>query len=129
MNIMIVSATDYAAFSAKLSKTTYEKSEKSRDYDISLDMPIALRKGTGSYTKYPVYRFLFYSNLSSKFKAFTVSLDTAIIPKNIHMAMEILEWKNVVEEMGALEKNNTWDFVLFLKGINSWVQVGVHSEP
>ena len=38
----------------------------------------------------------------------TASLDTATIPKNIHEAMESLEWKmNVMEEMGALEKNKT----------------------
>lgn len=34
-----------------------------------------------------------YSNLSSKFKAFTASLDIARVPKNIHEAIENPEWK------------------------------------
>ncbi|TYK26201.1 Integrase, catalytic core [Cucumis melo var. makuwa] len=47
-----------------------------------------------------------YSFLSSKFKAFTASLDRATISKNIHMATEIPKWKIVVtEEIGTLEKN------------------------
>ena len=41
------------------------------------------------------------------------------------MAIEILEWKIVVmEEMGALEKNNTWDLCALPKGHKA---VGVHS--
>ena len=33
------------------------------------------------------------------------------------MAMEIPEWKTVVmEEMGALEENNTWDLCALPKG-------------
>ncbi|TYK17870.1 putative mitochondrial protein [Cucumis melo var. makuwa] len=49
-------------------------------------------------------------SLSSKFKAFTTSLDAAIIPKNTYEAMESPKWKAVVvEEMGALEENKTWD--------------------
>ncbi|KAA0038225.1 reverse transcriptase [Cucumis melo var. makuwa] len=43
-------------------------------------------------------------------KAFTASLDSTTIPKNIHIALECPEWKNVVmEEMKALEMNNTWE--------------------
>ena len=49
-----------------------------------------------------------YSNLSPKFKAFTASLDTAIVPKNIHEAIKSLEWKTIVmEEMRVLKKNKT----------------------
>ncbi|TYK08937.1 reverse transcriptase [Cucumis melo var. makuwa] len=87
---------------------TNEESDKSRDYDISFDMLIALRKST----KYPMYSFPSYNNLSSDFKAFIASLDATTIPKNIHMDIDIPEWKIVVmEETGALEKKNTWDLL------------------
>ncbi|KAA0043342.1 reverse transcriptase [Cucumis melo var. makuwa] len=60
-------------------------------YDPSLDLPIALRKFT---------RF-----------------DSTTIPKNIHIALECPEWKNaVMEEMKALEKNNTWEICALPKG-------------
>ena len=50
-------------------------------------------------------------------RAFTASLDTVTIPKNIHMAMDIPEGKtDVMEEMGALEKNDTWDLYVLPKG-------------
>ncbi|TYK28936.1 reverse transcriptase [Cucumis melo var. makuwa] len=49
---------------------------------------------TRSCTKYPMYSFLSYSNLSSESKAFTACLDSAIIPKYTHMAMEIPEWED-----------------------------------
>lgn len=88
-------------------------------------MPIALRKGTRSYTEYPMYSFLSYSNLSFKFKVFTASLDTATIPKNIHMGVEIPEWKTtVMEEMGALKRIICGIFVLFLKGIQQLGAIG-----
>ncbi|TYK05465.1 reverse transcriptase [Cucumis melo var. makuwa] len=41
--------------------------------------------------------------------AFTASLDSTTIPKNIHIVLDCPEWKNVVmEKMKALEKNNIW---------------------
>ncbi|KAA0052310.1 reverse transcriptase [Cucumis melo var. makuwa] len=61
-------------------------------YDPSLDLPIALRKAL----TLPQYR------------------------KNIHIALEFPEWKNVVmEEMKALEKNNTWEICALPKGHKS----------
>nr|ADN33751.1 reverse transcriptase [Cucumis melo subsp. melo] len=40
--------------------------------------------------------------------------------KNIHIALEFPEWKNVVmEEMKALEKNNTWEICALPKGHKS----------
>ncbi|TYK07784.1 Cysteine-rich RLK (receptor-like protein kinase) 8 [Cucumis melo var. makuwa] len=46
----------------------------------------------------------------TEFIAFTASLDSTIIPKNIYTALKCPEWKNVVmEEMKALEKNRTWE--------------------
>ncbi|KAA0054215.1 putative mitochondrial protein [Cucumis melo var. makuwa] len=66
-----------------------------------------LEKTGGSGTKHFMCNYMSYSNLSPKFKAFTASLDTATVPKNIHKAMESLEWKTpVMEEMGTLEKKD-----------------------
>ncbi|KAA0041353.1 Beta-galactosidase [Cucumis melo var. makuwa] len=67
--------------------------ENTSKCDPSLDLSIALRK------------------------AFTVSLDCTTIPKNIHIALECPERKNVIiEEMEALENNNTWEICALPKG-------------
>ncbi|KAA0043289.1 reverse transcriptase [Cucumis melo var. makuwa] len=77
-------------------------------HDPYLDLPIALKKGTRSCTKHSISNYVSYENLSSQFRAFTASLDCTTIPKNIHIALECPKWKNaVMEEMKALEKNNT----------------------
>lgn len=87
---------------------TYEELDKSKDYDIFLNVLIALRKDTRSCTKYTMYSFLAYNNFSSEFDVFTASLDTVTISKNIHMTMKIPTWKaSVMEGIGALEMNNT----------------------
>ncbi|TYK10665.1 Beta-galactosidase [Cucumis melo var. makuwa] len=53
----------------------------------------------------------------TEFRAFTASLDSTIISKNIYTALECPEWKNVVmEEMKALEKNRTWEISALPKG-------------
>lgn len=43
---------------AQESEIVEEESDKTEEYDASLDMPIALRKGTRSCTKYPMHSFL-----------------------------------------------------------------------
>ncbi|KAA0053629.1 Beta-galactosidase [Cucumis melo var. makuwa] len=87
------------------------------EYDPSLDIPIALRKGTRSCTKHPICNYVSYDNLSPQFRAFTASLDSTIIPKNIYTALECPEWKNaVMEEIKALEKNRTWEICALPKG-------------
>ncbi|KAA0052292.1 hypothetical protein E6C27_scaffold207G001230 [Cucumis melo var. makuwa] len=87
------------------------------EYDPSLDIPIALRKGTRSCTKHPICNYVSYGNLSPQFRAFTASLDSTIIPKNIYTALECPEWKiAVMEEMKALEKNRTWEICALPKG-------------
>ena len=90
---------------------------KSDEYDSSLDIPIALRKGTRSCTKHPICNYVSYDSLSPQFRAFTASLDSTIIPKDIYTALKYPEWKNaVMEEMKALEKNSTWDICTLPKG-------------
>ncbi|KAL4032338.1 hypothetical protein IC575_005409 [Cucumis melo] len=86
-------------------------------YDTSFDLPIALGKGTRSCTKHFISNYVSYENLSLQFRDFTASLNSTTIPKNIHIALESPEWKNVVmEEMKALEKNNTWEICALSKG-------------
>ncbi|XP_038882262.1 uncharacterized protein LOC120073491 [Benincasa hispida] len=87
-----------------------EKPEEVKECDASLDLPIALRKGTRSCTKYPMHSYMTYSNLTSEFKAFTTSLDTEVVPDNISVEMKKLEWWSaVMEEIRSLEKNKTWE--------------------
>ncbi|KAL0559388.1 hypothetical protein IC582_003997 [Cucumis melo] len=58
-----------------------------------------------------------YENLSPQLRTFTANLDSTTIPKNIHIALKCPEWKNVVmEEMKALEKNNTWEICALPNG-------------
>ncbi|KAL0552474.1 hypothetical protein IC582_011589 [Cucumis melo] len=86
-------------------------------YDPSLDLLITFKRGTRSCTKHPISNYVSYKNLSPQFRAFIASLDSTTIPKNIHIALECPEWKNVVmEEMKALEKNNTWEICTIPKG-------------
>ena len=80
--------------------------------DTSADLPIALRKGTRSCTKHPLYNFLSYKSLSPSFQAFTSQLSCVTIPKDIQEALGVPEWREaVLEEMRALEKNKTWELV------------------
>ncbi|KAL4030974.1 hypothetical protein IC575_009229 [Cucumis melo] len=86
------------------------------EYGPSLDIPIALRKGTRSCTKHPICDYVSYDNLSPQFRVFTTSLDSTIIPKNIYTTLDCPEWKNVVmEEMKTLENNRTWEICALLK--------------
>ncbi|TYK14850.1 reverse transcriptase [Cucumis melo var. makuwa] len=58
-------------------------------------------------------------HLGNTNRAFTASLDSITIPKNIHLTLECLEWKvAVMEELRAQEKNKTWDLCT-LKGLKT----------
>ena len=83
----------------------------------SVDLTIALRKGTRSCTKHPIYNFLSYNSLSPSFQAFTSKLFCVTIPKDIQEALGVPEWREaVLEEMRALEKNKTWEITELPKG-------------
>ncbi|KAA0050862.1 reverse transcriptase [Cucumis melo var. makuwa] len=75
-------------------ETREDRSKNINKYDPTLDLSIALRKGT---------------------RAFTTSLDSATIPKNIHVAFECPRKTPVMEEMRALEKNKTWSSAFSLR--------------
>ena len=94
--------------------------DKTIDTDINiqqqladdLSVPIALRNGRRMCTKHPINDFIEYSNLSPSFKAFTISLDSVAIPRNVYQALQDENWKMaIIEEMAALEKNGTWEIM------------------
>ena len=73
------------------------------------DLPIAIRKGKRSCVKYPISLVVSNSKLSSSFITFTTNVSNVQIPNNIQEALNVPEWKKaVLEEMSALEKNQTW---------------------
>ncbi|CAN1188688.1 Retrovirus-related Pol polyprotein from transposon TNT 1-94 [Linum perenne] len=90
------------------------------DETNDLDLPIALRKGVRNCTRYPISNQVSYERLSESHKAFIMTLDQIVTPKNIQEAMESPEWKKaVMEELNALEKNGTWDVVPLPTGKNT----------
>ncbi|KAL1166055.1 hypothetical protein V6Z11_A06G171000, partial [Gossypium hirsutum] len=58
----------------------------------SIYLPIAVRKGTRSYTQHPISRFVSYGNLSKSYQAFVTNVDSVKTPKNIEEALESAEW-------------------------------------
>jgi len=83
------------------------------NFDVldDLDQPIALRKGKRQCTQHPINNFVSYEKLSPKYKAFVSTLSNIQIPKNIQEALAQSEWKKaILEEIHALEKNNTWEY-------------------
>ncbi|RVW91034.1 Retrovirus-related Pol polyprotein from transposon TNT 1-94 [Vitis vinifera] len=89
----------------------------SNSNQVTDDLPIALRKQPRSCTLHPISKFVSYNSLSAKCRAFTTNLDRIQIPKSIQEAFEILEWKEVVmEEIRALEKNETWEVMNLPRG-------------
>ncbi|CAH9126355.1 unnamed protein product [Cuscuta epithymum] len=85
--------------------------EKGND-STDLDLPIALRKERRSCVKYPISNHVSYSRLSSTFATFSSIVSSVSIPSPIQEALSKPEWKKaVLEEMDALEKNQTWKVV------------------
>lgn len=62
-----------------------------------------------SCTKHPIGNHVSSEKLSHEYKNFINSVDNTHIPQNFHEAILVPEWKDaVVEEIKALEKNDTW---------------------
>ena len=69
---------------------------------------IALRKSVKSYTQHPIYNFISYDILSSKYNAFVTNQSNIEILRSIHENLEKLEWRQAVsDEIRALK--NEWD--------------------
>ena len=60
-------------------------------YDPSLHISIARIKGIRTCTKHSVCHYVSYENLSPQFIAIIANLDSTMIPKNIHIALECPE--------------------------------------
>lgn len=66
---------------------------------------------------YSMSKYVSYKNLSTSFSAFTSQLSCVEIPKTVHDALKVPEWKEaILEEMRALEKNQTWEVGALPKG-------------
>ena len=75
-----------------------------------LDLPIVLRKGKRN--TYPISNYLSYDKLSENHKSYLAKLSDVSVPRDINEALGNLNWKKaVMEEINALEKNETWDIV------------------
>ena len=99
-----------------LEPKTGPTSEDNNTTTSDLNLRIAIRKGVRSCAKYPMSNYLTYSTLSSQFKAFNTTLDGVIIPSSIHEALSNPNWKRaVMNEMKALESNQTWELVDYQK--------------
>lgn len=80
--------------------------------DPSLDLPIALRKGTRNCTSHPIASYVSYASLSSSLRSFVASIDSISVPKSILEALSHTSWRTTMEEeMMVLEQNQTWDLV------------------
>ena len=89
---------------------------------------IAIRKGVRSCTQQPILKIVSYCCFNYTCKALATNLSGVNIPKNILEALENPKWRDVLEGIRALGKNNTWAIVELRrdeKGI--WMQVGVYS--
>ncbi|XP_073129675.1 uncharacterized protein [Henckelia pumila] len=86
----------------------------------NINIPITIRKGVRSCTQHPISKCVSYSNLSSSFRTFTVSLSSIKIPRSVQEALIVPEWrKDILEEMHALKQNNTWSVVELPQGKNT----------
>ncbi|KAJ9552767.1 hypothetical protein OSB04_016812 [Centaurea solstitialis] len=61
-------------------------------------------------TRYPIQNYVAYSHLSSESKAYTSSLNSYPIPRDVRSALAHPGWRQAMEdELGALRGNHTWD--------------------
>lgn len=99
-------------------------------YDQNLNLPISIRKGVRSCTKHPIGNHVSSEKLLQKYKNFINSVDNTHIPQNFHEAILVPEWKAaVVEEIKALEKNDTWQLCHLPDGKKpSWMQIDILGE-
>ena len=94
--------------STKSVDSLQEAEATSNEEDLLLDVPIAIRKGVRSCTQYLIANYVGYSKLSPQFKAFSMSIEEVVIPKDINYALQDERWKEaMMNEVQALETNNT----------------------
>ena len=108
----------YAKRRDPMETTRQEKSTKpSPRNEVTIldhDLPIALRKGTCECTKRPLYplsHFVSFQRFSLNHKSFLSTLSTIPISNSLSKALSKREWRLAMEEMDALQKNETWELV------------------
>lgn len=85
------------------------ETEKGESF-LEPELPIALRKERRSCAKYPLSAYVSNSCLSLPFSNFITNVSSIPIPTSIQDVLSKPEWrKAVMEEMNALEKNQTWN--------------------
>jgi hypothetical protein len=92
----------------------------------SHDLPIAIRKGARAKAGVPPTRYGYehdignyvsYASLSPSYRAFVASLHSIAIPRDWKEAQHDSNWREaMLEELKALENNQTWEFVKLPKG-------------
>ena len=79
--------------------------------------PVRYEPNLQSKIKYPISNYVSSHKLSRSYKSFLSQLSSISIPSNVQEALADPKWtKAMVEEMAALEKNNTWDIVTLPSG-------------
>ncbi|XP_076949068.1 uncharacterized protein LOC143621587 [Bidens hawaiensis] len=74
------------------------------------DISIAFSKEPRCCTRYPIHDYVAYSHLSPESHAYTTTLDSYPIPRNVMTALAHPGWRRAMEEeIGALRSNHTWD--------------------
>jgi hypothetical protein len=62
--------------------------------------------------EHDISNYVSYASLSPAYRAFVTSLQSVVIPKDWKEANHDPKWQEaMLEELRALEKNKTWDFV------------------
>ena len=88
------------------SKTCTGKGNQNLTLNNDLDLPLALRKGTGSCTIHPISQFVSLQNLSPQYEAFTTQLFSHGIPITVEEALSLEPRKEAMKEgMRTLKKN------------------------
>lgn len=100
--------SEYSELNQRIETNLQESdNEEIPAHDPSVDLPIALRKGTRQCTN-PISSFVSYDKLYPTSYTFISNLDTVSIPKNVREALSKPEWqKAMLEEIEALDHNKT----------------------
>ena len=89
-------------------------------YISDLNLPIAIRKGTRTYTQHPLYplsHFVSYNRLSSSHRNFLTNPNIIVIPKTLSKVLNSKKGKQAMRvEIETLKKNRTREMVELLKG-------------